>query len=497
MARFTFRHGIARRQEDGFGNPAFLQPSNGGSWIDLIVSPDPTVFLIAHYDADYLISENASIVKAWGPFTSGTNYWLYWDVDFVTGTLTRGFTTLQPVDDPLPPPTAVDQHWFDMTENVMKVWSGSGWVEKVRIFAAQYANGATLIEYPVGSQAGLNGMPTFAGAILFDPDGRPLQQFQRNRRGRFLTTETPLHGQHARIANFRVEAAIVQGEAQENIPIHHAVAYYDYDKLVLARNTDPSKPAIGIALEDMNTNEVRSYITKGFVTNEIDWDWSAYPVGTPLFVGLTGELIVNPPTSISMQQIATVVNPTTVFVDVHRVISFTSAGNLISIRLDRDTGSLIADDVVSGANTLGGLDDITILAPQDGDTLIFNTTSGDWENIPHTLSSLIDVDLTGLQDGDIISYSQTSSTWIRKQETGGGGPPGGFLQVWGYVHVQSTPSTIWTITHNLGTDKVVAEIYDQINEEVFPNGVTILDVNTVQIDFFANQVGRAHLMLFV
>lgn len=426
MARFNFRHGIARRQEDGVGNPTYLQPSSGGSYIDLVVSPDPTVFIIAHFDTDYLVTENTSVSQAWGPFTSGTNYWLYWDVDFITGQLTRGFTLLPPIDNPSPPASpSPDQHWFDMVNNVMKVWSGSSWVEKIRIFAAEYNNGAVLIHQPIGSQVGLNNVTTFAGPILFDPDGQPLQEFQRNRRGKFITTETPLHSQFARVANFRVEAAIIQGEAQENIPIHHAVAYFDYSQLVLARNTNPARPAIGISAEEMSTGEVRSYITKGFVTNEVDWDWSAYPAGTPLFVGATGDLVTVPPTATSIQQIATVVNPTTIFVDVKQLITFGTGTNFVSIRLDKNTGNIFAD----------------------------NSTTG--------------------------------------------GPPSGFLNVYGYVHQQPTASTLWTIVHNLGTDKIVTQVFDSINEQVFPNNINILDVNTIQIDFGSPQDGRAHLMLFI
>lgn len=464
MARFNFRHGMARRQEDGFGNPAFLQPSNGGQYVDLIVSTDPTVFVIAHYDADYMVTENVTVSQAWGPFSAGTDYWLYWDVDFVTGALTRGFTTLQPVDDPNAPSSpSVDQHWFDMTENVQKVWTGSAWVEKIRLFASKYASGSTLFEQPIGSQVGLNNIVTYAGAILFDPDGSPLQKFQRNRRGQFITTETDLNSQLSRIANFRVEAAVVQGEAQEEIPLHHAIGYFDYDKLVLARNGNPAIPAIGISMEEMNTNEVRSFITKGYVTNEIDWDWSAYPAGTPLFVGPAGELIPNPPTTVSLQQIATVVNPTTVFVDVKQIVQFIASGNLIPVQLDRNTGSLIANNIEAGALTLGGLSDVTLdLPPADGEVLTYDSLSDEWINAPSTST-----------------------------------PPAGFLQVWGYEHTQPTASTIWTIAHNLGTDKVVTKIYDTSNEEVFPNGVTILDVNTIQVDFFAAQDGRAQLLLFV
>lgn len=391
MARFNFRQGIARFQEDGFGGPAFLQPTNGGSYIDLLVTPDPTIFLIAHFDADYMITENASVVKAWGPFTAGTDYWLYWDIDFITGALSRGHTTRQPVAQSSPPPPAVDQHWFDTAQKVMKVWTGSSWIEKVRCFAAKYQNGATIVYYPTGSQVGLSNTQTFAGAILYDPDGTPLQKFNRNRRGQFITTETALHSQFSRISNFRMEAAIVQGEAQEHIPIHHAIAYSGYSQLVLARSSVSSYPAIGIAMEEMNTGEVRSFITRGFVTNDVDWNWSGHPAGTPLFVGPTGELVADPPISGFVQKIAIVVDVHTIFVNVREPLQLSGvSANLVPIQMDRYTGQLFADSAYTtggggGATTLNELNDVNAATPADGDVLVYRTGSPTgWTNEPAT-----------------------------------------------------------------------------------------------------------------
>jgi hypothetical protein len=429
MARFNFRQGIARRQEDGFGNAANLQPTNGGSYIDLIVSLDPTVFIVAHYDVDYMFTESINISKAWGPFVSGVDYWLYWDVDLVSGELSRGFTTVQPVVGPTAPTSpAIDQHWFKTSpadETVMKVWTGSAWIDKVRLLAAKYQQGANIIHYPIGSQVGISGVSVYAGAILYDPDGAPLQKFTRTRVGQFITTETPLHSQFARIANFRLETAIVQGEAQEYIPIHYAVAYSDFNKLILARNTEPDYPAIGIASEDMIPNEVRTYITKGFISDELNWDWSGYPAGTPLFVGPTGQLVAQPPTSGSIQQIARVIDKITVYVDIQQIIQFGSIKNIVPLQLEKNTGKLIAKDI----------------------TLV----------------------------GDC------------------GPRPVGASCLWGYVHDESVPSDTWTVEHNLGSNDINVQIYDENGIQILPNEVIVLDINTIIIDFNVPQSGTANL----
>jgi len=385
MARFNFRHGLARYQEDGVGNPGFLQPSNGGSYVDLLVAPDPVVFIAAHYDADYMLTENASKAKAWGPFVTGTNYYLYWDTDFITGELTRGYSTLEPVHgDDKPNSPAVDQHWFDTDDTVMKVWSGSSWVEKIRVFAATYANGAVLTQRQKGSQVSISDTKTFAGPPLFDPDGNPLQKFQRNRRGQFITTETDLHSQFSRIANFRVEAAVVQAEANEEIPIHYCVAYFDYDRLVLGRNTDTTKPVIGVSMEEMNTNEVRSFITKGYISNEIDWDWSASTVGTPIYCGTTGSLDVVPPISGMSQQVATVINKTTIFVDIRKpiLVGIPAPSGSTALLFDPSTGAFVSSgSLPSGGSTiLGGLLDVNLTTPIDGQTLSYDSINDVWIN---------------------------------------------------------------------------------------------------------------------
>lgn len=435
MARFNFRHGIARRQEDGFGNGANLQPSNGGTFIDIIVAPDPTIFIASHYDVDYMLSENTNVTKAWGPFNGGTNYFLYWDVDLMTGELTRGYTIHEPRFGVQPPPNpSVDQHWFDNNQTVMKVWTGSLWTEKIRVFACKYQQGASIIDFPIGTQVGINNAVVFAGAILFDNDGKPLQQFQQNRRGRFITTESPLHSQFSRIGNFRVEAAIIQGKARENIPIHHCVAYAEYDEVVLARNLEPEKPCIGLAAEDMNTGEVRSYITKGFITNEIDWDWSDYPVGTPIFVGASGNLLPEtPPLQNFIQKVGVIINRTTIYVNIGEAIRTTPNSNLTPIQIDRLTGHLHAH-------------------------------------------------------GRLTSDSSGSV------ENSCGEMPMQALCPWGYSHNQTSPTATWIVTHNLNSSKLISDVYDANGFKMIPTEFVVINENIAEVRFETPEVGSINLV---
>jgi len=345
MAKLNFRHGIVRRQEDGFGSPTFLQQSGGGSFIDLIVSPDPTIFTIAHLDEDYLFTENTTIPGAWGPFTSGTDYYLFWDIDFITGILSRGFSLLEPIVSPTPPPSPfVDQHWFDTSTFVMKRFNGSMFVEVLRLFVAKYQNGTTIIHKPLGTQIGISGGSIFAGSPLFDPQGNPVQKFRRDRKGQFITTETPLASQLTTFSNFVFEGLITQAQAVEPIPANFAVAFFGTNEIGLARSTVPNRPAVGLAKEDMATGEIRPFITRGFVSDEVSFNFTE-PAGTPLFVGVTGDLTSTAPVADSQQQIAVVVDPTTIFVEIRQLVKYSDVGILVPLHLNRTTGALVTEQI--------------------------------------------------------------------------------------------------------------------------------------------------------
>lgn len=66
----------------------------------------------------------------------------------------------------------------------------------------------------------------------------------------------------------------------------------------------------------------------------------------------------------------------------------------------------------------------------------------------------------------------------------------------GYVHDQLTPDTSWTINHLYGSSLLICQIYSTTGELIFADSVTIVDDNTVQVEFGAPQDGRAHLMFF-
>ena len=105
--RLTFRQGVVSHQTGGF---LYL---NGSGNVDLDASNRPTVVTIAHRGIDYLWSEDADVDDAWvGPFAGNVYYWLYWDFDPLTFERSFGYTTLEPVYQPIVPgyniPSIVD-----------------------------------------------------------------------------------------------------------------------------------------------------------------------------------------------------------------------------------------------------------------------------------------------------------------------------------------------------------------------------------------------------
>lgn len=62
-----------------------------------------------------------------------------------------------------------------------------------------------------------------------------------------------------------------------------------------------------------------------------------------------------------------------------------------------------------------------------------------------------------------------------------------------YVHIQSVPSTIWTVNHNLSTEYVSATVYipdSGTYVQIIPYETRILNSNTVQITFTSSFSGR-------
>lgn len=312
--RVPFRQGIVRHQVDTNSNPAFLQKVSGGQFVSLIISPTPAVICFAAGNIDYLFEETNTVPNAWGPFTTPSDVWLYWDIDLATGTRTFGHTSVLPITASTTPLAPIDdQHWFNPSTAKMSVWNSNRWVEKIRCFAAKYDNSSVILPMPAGSQAGLN-IPVNAGFILFDDDEKPIRKWKRDNTGQFLTTETPIITHASRVANVVLEGATKTCKAVANIPQWSVVAFSGLDEIILASHIDQTRPAAGISKWNMNVGDIGNITTGGYITNN-NWNWSV-PASTPLFVGTAGQIVTEVPQIGSIQRVGMVVDSDTIFVDI-------------------------------------------------------------------------------------------------------------------------------------------------------------------------------------
>lgn len=311
-----FRQGLVRIQN----TPSFL--SYVGNVVNLVVTTDPIIVSFAYQSTNYLFEENESINNAWvGPFSSLSTHWLYWDLDMQTGSRTFGHTDVNPLYGNNPPafPLA-DQHFFFYGDSTMKVWNGVSWIPKLRVFAGQINSGALIVPYTVETQVLLN-QGGNQGFMLFDQTGSPIS----NNKNYFITTESILYAQNSQLNSYKIEAVQVDGRAIESIPKFSAITWKNINQLGLASYTDYLHPSIGIAVEDMSIDQIKKFVTNGYLTNP-NWNFINAP-NTPVWVGVNGEITITVPQTWSMQKMGFVVGPDTIFVAIESIILL---GNQVS-----------------------------------------------------------------------------------------------------------------------------------------------------------------------
>jgi hypothetical protein len=324
----NFRQGIVRRQTNLTGPDFLRKTSMSGSSIDLIVSPEPTVFTIAHYDANYLFEETRTIVGAWGgdavgstngPLSaSGQTQYLYWDVSLATGELTRGWTLVPPINSATEPTNPQpDTHWFDLVNNRMRVFrkpnptSPGSWQDKVRVFAATYDATANIIPFPIGSQVGISGTEVRAGNIILGVNNKPLKQSD----GTFVTTESNLIIYQTSSQNVKFDMALVYAQAAEEIPKFYLVSFQPDRKIKLARSAINTNSFVsGIVVEDLHEEEVGQIVSNGVIRNE-QWNWTPEQINKPLFCGPNGDLRLAPPTIGFVQQVGYVYDQDSIYLN--------------------------------------------------------------------------------------------------------------------------------------------------------------------------------------
>lgn len=102
-----------------------------------------------------------------------------------------------------------------------------------------------------------------------------------------------------------------------------------------------------------------------------------------------------------------------------------------------------------------------------------------------------DVNLTGLADGDVLIYNASSGDFEPGAYSGGGGGGGG---VGFYEHTQSVSSASWSVTHNLNTSNPQVVVVDSTGEVVEPQSINVTSANALTITLASAATGTASVV---
>ena len=285
----NFRQGIVQYPQSG-GVQKFLIPT--GNYVSVSTTNGVTDISFAHKTTNYLVTESANVVNAWGPLPTTGIVWLYWDINTLTAAKTYGFTSVQPIVQAVAPTPAEDLHWFDTSTNVMRVYNGTRWQEKIRVFAAMYNIGTSqFISVSAlstqqrfdGTQIGNNNKSN-TGRIIVDNTARPIT----NQSNEFFTTEDDFFVNGSPINTIRLEANILTATPVENVAGYQIVRFSEFDSVELASYHNLQTSAIAIAMQDVNKGEVGAFVVQGIITNP-SWNWTT--VGKALWVLEEGILV--------------------------------------------------------------------------------------------------------------------------------------------------------------------------------------------------------------
>ena len=299
MAKISFRQGIVSHPKNSrSGLQSFLRKD--GDNVDILIdtgsSITPITIAFAHQDTNYLYTESKSITSAWKKIRTGTDYWLFWDIDLNSGTISRDSTIYEPIYSRTEPDKKLrrkGQMWFDLTDITFKEWQGNVWRETVRVMAAKVANGTQFQSLSVnankdsytGTQVG-----TFSsqrgsinvGSLVYNKAGKAIKSGKRNQ---FFTTEDQFLTGVPTGASNKINNTLVTGVALCPLAAFQIVQYNDYNSICLANVYEQGSKLFGIVESDVETGEVTNFVSEGIIFNE-NWDWEALgvEVNTPLYI---------------------------------------------------------------------------------------------------------------------------------------------------------------------------------------------------------------------
>lgn len=280
--RLSYRQGIINAQTN------FLQVSLSG--VSLLSIGTMFSATVSHGTSEYLIKEFQTVNNAWvGTFNVDT--WLYVDINRVTAIKTFGTTSLLPIFSTVAPNAPLnDQHWFDTTQNKMKVYNSSAnaWLVVIRLFVGKLTAGTIpSYVYPIGgTQAGtINSDGIASGTIVFDRSLSPIIKGN----GEFYTTEDELivdgFAQYVRL-----ESNVIPITSNANISAYSVVKFVSDGVVGLCNYNDIGNSVLGMISENLTYGQSGAMMVQGIIVNP-NWVINNWAVNSSLWVLENGELV--------------------------------------------------------------------------------------------------------------------------------------------------------------------------------------------------------------
>jgi hypothetical protein len=303
--QLTYTQGLVKGQTDPIaGSKLFLQQA--GQYVNIYATTIPLTAAVQHANKTYLIVEQLPVNRAWGPLPSN-DVWLYWDINMATGVVTRGYTTRSPLYGTTVPPSAeLDQHFYDLTNKVMKVYTGTGWVDKLRVFAASIQSN-TLSLYNFASQVGLSGSYT-GGYILYGMTGKAIKDDD----GTFVNTSSSYMIKGGSF-NYplSLEYEPVYATAGSVLPALSLVKYIDVGIVGLASHM-AEEWATCIAVESAVVGSAVTLVHYGIVRSD-QFGFTAEQVGKNIWLGNSGDFTFERPADLTAQLVGYVIDLDAIF----------------------------------------------------------------------------------------------------------------------------------------------------------------------------------------
>ncbi len=283
--------------------------------VSLTATNQPLVLTFAHGQSDYLVTIEETVQNAWSGFGSsslpvGVDYWLAVDVNQLTGVVSYIITSHEPKHGKVRPTLPqVDQHFFDLNSMKMVVWSGTMWVEKIRVVVGKFTQSSTVEQIAIGTQIGVTAK-RHVGKIIYDKFGKPVLKSNRE----LFTTEDDMVINGVIQSPNSLETRVVNAAAAEAIPTFSVVTYHSFGQVRLATYSDTTAQVVMFTRESAQRTEVVSMIHQGIITNPA-WNWPT--VNAPLWIGKSGQLVdidpvIDDPTLFAEPPVARVVDFNTI-----------------------------------------------------------------------------------------------------------------------------------------------------------------------------------------